>query len=182
MFPAHGGVLEHLIYLFYSYIFLTLLLSSFWTSRGHICRPFSSGFLPLTFIAHRVQQSHCSSIFHRVLLIHAVALSASQIVHKKKSRRIYTSMHFSGLEPTKLTYTRLEDNLIRHRGDRLIRLHESTYIQCSMWVSRCYRSWPRAGYDHTQPCMKMLPVLPDRKVTGMSYRIIRALSGRCTCS
>ena len=29
-------------------------------------------------------------------------------------------MHSAGLELTKLTYTRLEDNLIRHRGDRLL--------------------------------------------------------------
>ena len=29
-------------------------------------------------------------------------------------------MHSAGLALTKLTYTRLEDNLIRHRGDRLI--------------------------------------------------------------
>ena len=42
-------------------------------------------FLPSIFIAHRVQQSHCSSIFHRVLLTHALALTASQFVHKKKS-------------------------------------------------------------------------------------------------
>ena len=28
-------------------------------------------------------------------------------------------MHSAGLELTKLTYTRLEDNLMRHRGDRL---------------------------------------------------------------
>ena len=28
-------------------------------------------------------------------------------------------MHSAGLELTKLTYTRLEDNLIRHRGDRI---------------------------------------------------------------
>ena len=27
-------------------------------------------------------------------------------------------MHSVGLELTKLTYTRLEDNLLRHRGDR----------------------------------------------------------------
>ena len=47
-------------------------------------------FLPSIFIAQRVQQSHCSSIFHRVLLTHALALSASQIVRKKKSPRIYT--------------------------------------------------------------------------------------------
>ena len=29
-------------------------------------------------------------------------------------------MHSAGLELTKLTYTRLEDNLIRHPGDRLL--------------------------------------------------------------
>ena len=29
-------------------------------------------------------------------------------------------MHSAGLELTKMTHTRLEDNLIRHRGDRLI--------------------------------------------------------------
>ena len=75
-------------------------------------------FLLSNLIAHRVQQSHCSSIFHRVLLTHALALSASQLVHKKKSTRIYTSMHSGGFELTKLTCTRLEDNLIRHRGDR----------------------------------------------------------------
>ena len=68
----------------------------------------------------RVQQSHCSSIFHRVLLTHALALSASQFVHKKKSPRIYSSMHSAGLELTKLTYTRLEDKLTRRRGDRLV--------------------------------------------------------------
>ena len=73
----------------------------------------------LILTAHRVQQSHCPSIFHRVLLTHALALSASQFVHKKKSRRIYTSMHSAGFELTKLTYARLEDILIRHRGDRL---------------------------------------------------------------
>ena len=77
-------------------------------------------FLPSIFIAHRVQQSHCSSIVHRMLLTHALALSPSQFVHKKKFQRIYTSMHSAGLELTKLTYSRLEDNLIRHRGDRSI--------------------------------------------------------------
>ena len=75
-------------------------------------------FLPSIFITHRVQQSHCASIFHRVLLTHAVALYASQFVRKKKSPRIYTNMHSGGFEVTKLTYTRLEDNLIRHRRDR----------------------------------------------------------------
>ena len=39
-------------------------------------------------------------------------------------------MHSAGLELTKLTYTRLEDNLIRHRGDVLLLLGYTyvTYI------------------------------------------------------
>ena len=32
-------------------------------------------------------------------------------------------MHSAGLELTKLTYTMLEDNLIRHRGDRIRIFH-----------------------------------------------------------
>ena len=77
--------------------------------------PSPSRFVPSIFIAHRVQQSHCSSIFHRVLLTHALALFASKFMHKKKSQLIYTSMHSAGLERTKLAYTRLEKNLIRRR-------------------------------------------------------------------
>ena len=65
-------------------------------------------------IAHRVEQSHSSSISHRVFLTHASGLSSGQFVHKKKNPRINTSMHSGGFELTKLTYTRLEDNLIRH--------------------------------------------------------------------
>ena len=53
-------------------------------------------FLPSIFITHRVQQSHCSSNFHRVLLTHALALSASRFVRKKKYPRIYTSMYALG--------------------------------------------------------------------------------------
>ena len=80
--------------------------------------PSPSRFLPSFGIAHRVQQSHCSSICHRVLPTHALALSARQFVPKKKSTRIPTNIHSAGLELTKLTYTRLEDNLVRHGGDR----------------------------------------------------------------
>ena len=79
--------------------------------------PSSPRFLPSIFIAHRVQLSHCSSIFHRVLLTHAHAFCAGKFVHNKKSPRMYTSMHSSGLEHTKLTYTRLEDNVILNQGD-----------------------------------------------------------------
>ena len=54
--------------IFFFFSFLTLLLPSFCTSRGHMCRPFSPpGSCLQFFIAHRVQQSHCSSIFHRVI-------------------------------------------------------------------------------------------------------------------
>ena len=72
--------------------------------------------LPSTYIVHRVQQSYYSLIFYRMLITHALALSASQFVHKKKSQHIYTSMHSAGLELTKLTSTRLKGYLTRHRG------------------------------------------------------------------
>ena len=83
--------------------------------------PFFPLVLAFNFFADRVQQSHCSSIFHGALLTHALlALSASQLVHKKKSSRINTSMHSGGFKLTKLAYSRFKDNLIRHRGDRSI--------------------------------------------------------------
>ena len=52
--------------------------------------PSSPRFLPSLFIEHRVQQSHCSSIFHRVLLTHALVFSASQFLYYIKSR--YTGL------------------------------------------------------------------------------------------
>ena len=118
----HSGGFE-LTKLTYFYLFYFFLFTHFYfPASGQAVVtgvvPSPPRFLPSVFIAHRVQQSHYSSTFHRVLLTHALALSASQFVHKKKSQRIYTSMHSAGLGLTKLTYTRLEDNLIRHRGDR----------------------------------------------------------------
>ena len=106
--------------LHFFFFFCTLVLSSLWTSRGHRCRPLPPVLAFNCYRAYRVQQSHCSSNFHRALLTYALALSASQFVHKKSYLRIYTSMHSGGFELTKLTHTRLEDNLIRHRGDRYI--------------------------------------------------------------
>ena len=53
-----------------------------------------------------------------MLLTHALAFSASQFGRKKKFPRIYTSVHSGEFELTKLTYTRLEENLLRHRGDQ----------------------------------------------------------------
>ena len=105
-------------FFFLYHTFTFKLLNKPWSQMSSLFSPWRC--LPSIFIAHRVQQSHCSSIFHRVLLTHALALSTSQFVHKKKSQRMYTSMHSAGLELTKLTCTRPEDNLIRHRGDRLV--------------------------------------------------------------
>ena len=105
------------LFFFFSHTSTFQLLDKPWLQVSSILPP---QFLPSFVFAHRVQHSHCSSISHRVLLTHALALSASQYVHKKKFQRIYTSMHSAGLELPQLTYTRLEDNLIRHRGDRLL--------------------------------------------------------------
>ena len=107
---SSGGVLACFflfVYLFFTHIYFPASGQAVVT--GVVRSPLR--FLPSIFIAHRVQQSHCSSIFHRVFLTHALALSASQFVREKKSPRIYTSVHLGGFELTKLTYTRLEDSL-----------------------------------------------------------------------
>ena len=76
-------------------------------------------FLPSIFIAHRVQQSHCSSYFSS-----SVANSRSRAFRKSicAQEQVPTNFYEYALGGartlTKLTYTRLEDNLIRHRGDR----------------------------------------------------------------
>ena len=113
---------SHLVYTFQ-------LLDKPWSQ---VTTYFPPRFLPSTFIAHKVQQSHCSSIFHRVWLTHALAHSTSQFVHKKKSQRTYTSMHSAWFELRKLTYmvyTRIEDNMIRHRGDRIFLETLSRYVE-----------------------------------------------------
>ena len=53
--------------------------------------------------SHGVLLNSCSRAFRK-----------SPSALEKKSPRIYASMHSGGFELTKLTYTRLEDNLIRH--------------------------------------------------------------------
>ena len=119
-YATQSALTEYLVYIyFFSSSRIYFPVSGQAVVTGVVPSP--PRFLPSTFIAHRVQQSHCSSIFHRVLLTHALALSASQFVHKKKSPRFYSSMHSGGFKLTKPTYryTRLKDNLIRHRGNRL---------------------------------------------------------------
>ena len=51
-----------------------------------------------------------------MLLPHALALSASQFVHKKKSLRMYASVRSGGLELTPFSYSRHEDNLLHTTG------------------------------------------------------------------
>ena len=55
-----------------------------------------------------------------MLLTHSLAFSASQFEHKKKFPTNFCEYALDGV-----TYTRLEDNLIRHRGDR--QREEHTY-------------------------------------------------------
>ena len=104
------------IFFFSPHTFTSQLLDKPWSQVSSLLPPNSC----LLFLSHIIRFSNPTArrFFHRVLLLtHALALSAIRFVHKKKSQRIYTSMHSAGLELTKLTYTRLEDNLIRHRGD-----------------------------------------------------------------
>ena len=43
-------------------------------------------------------------------------------------------MHSAGLELTKLTSTRLEDNLIRHRGDRTLEFVVGFIVMVLPWA------------------------------------------------
>ena len=52
---------------FFFYFFHTLLLPSFWTSRGHRCRRFSPHGSCPKFLSCIGFSNYCSSIFHRVL-------------------------------------------------------------------------------------------------------------------
>ena len=57
------------------------------TSRDHRCRPLPPVIAFISFL--RIRSSTLwSLIFHRVLLTHALALSASQLVHKKSPTKI----------------------------------------------------------------------------------------------
>ena len=116
---THSGAPTSLVFFFSFFFFLhtsTLqVLDKPWSQVSPLPPPGSC----LQFLS-RIGFSNPTArrYFIEWFLTRAPALSASQFVHKKKSPRIYTSMHSEGLELAKLTYTRLEDNLIRHRGDR----------------------------------------------------------------
>ena len=99
-----GGLCVVVAFFFFSFFFsshtLTFqLLDKQAVVTGVVPSP-PPRFLTSIFIAriHRFQQSYCSSIFHRVLLLltRALALSASQFVRKKKSLRMCTGLHAVG--------------------------------------------------------------------------------------
>ena len=105
----------------FTYIYIYIIFSRFYfpaSGRAVVTGvvpappPLPPVFLPSIFIAHRVQQSHRPSTFHRALLTHALALSASRFVHEKKNPHECTRVHYSaGLELTKPTCARLEDTV-----------------------------------------------------------------------
>ena len=96
----------------------THLLSSFWTSRGHRCRPF---YPPLRFLRHSIFIEHQDSAIPLLVdFPSSVANSRSRAFRKSISAREKVPTNLYGcalgkLELTKLTYyTRLKDNPIRH--------------------------------------------------------------------
>ena len=82
------------------YCFLIFFLSSFGTSCGHRCRPFSPLlWLPLIRIYNREYGSAIPllvDLSFRLSLTHTLALSASQLVHTKQSPRVYAIVHSRG--------------------------------------------------------------------------------------
>ena len=84
-------------------------------SRGHRCRPFFPPGSCLQFLS-RIGFSNppARRISSNVANSRSRAFPQINFVHKKKPLRIYASMHSGGLELTRLTYTRLEDNLTRY--------------------------------------------------------------------
>ena len=80
---------SELIYILYTwYVFIFIFFTHFYFAASG--QAVATGVVPspvrfLLFIAHRVQRSHCSSIFHRVLLTHALAFRKSILCTRKRS-------------------------------------------------------------------------------------------------
>ena len=99
--------------------FLFLYTSTFFPASGQAV---VTGVVPsprflLTFNFYRAyigfsNQSHCSSIFHRVLLTHALAFSASQFVHKHARKKLPTNVYEYALGGIRTH----ETNLYQARG------------------------------------------------------------------
>ena len=106
------------------------------------------------YIAHRVQQSHCSSNFHRVLLTHALALSASQ---KCAQEKVPTDLYKYALGKTRTH----ETDLYQARGQP----DTPTGRPAILWprvVLLCRRDVvaPRGALFSTRPCVTRLWMMP----------------------
>ena len=76
--------------MFINLCFISLLVSSSWTSRGQRCSTIPPTVSAFIFIAQRVQ---CSSTIHRTLLTHNLALFAGQVFTQE---RVYEQEHTLG--------------------------------------------------------------------------------------
>ena len=103
-----------------TFFFLTLLLSSFWTSRGHRCRPFFPPVLAFNFLSRIGFSNPTASRFSS-----SVANSRSRAFRKSicAQEKVPTNLYEYALcgartHETDLCCTRLQYNVVRHRGDR----------------------------------------------------------------
>ena len=119
--------------------------------------PFPPRFLSSILIPHRVQQSHCSSVFHRVLQTQALALFPSQLVHKKKFSGVYTSMHeFIGVCTIFYEYARggaRTHETVLHQGreypDMLPGRPDGVTTTIDCWYSSCTQNFQATNINET---------------------------------
>ena len=112
------SILYNIYLVLYTRYIVSLLLSSFWTSCGLRCHLFSPPVRAFSFNRAKGSAFPLLVDFHRMNVANSrFRAFRESICTQEKSLRIYTSVHSGGLELTKLTYCRHEDNLLRHRGD-----------------------------------------------------------------
>ena len=108
----------------YKYIYIYFFTNIYFPPSGQAVVtgvvPFSPPGSCLQFcIAHRVLANPLLVVLHRVLLTQTLSrFPRVNWCTRKSPHDFFTSMHSGGLELTKVTCTKLEDNLIRRRGDR----------------------------------------------------------------
>ena len=125
-------------YIFFLFLFHTPTLQFLDKQSVTGVVPSSPRFLPSVFIVHRVQQSHCSSIFSSsVANSRCRAFRKSICAREKVPTRSYEYALGGIRTHDKLTHTRLEDDLIRHRGDRLDVRWRRRIAAGSWWWGNC---------------------------------------------
>ena len=99
-------------FLVYRFFFLhTHLFSSFWTSRGHRCRPFPPPGSCLQFVSRIGFSNPTACRFFIECYSRSRAFRKSICAQEKVPSNLY-EYALGGFELTKLTYIRLKDNLI----------------------------------------------------------------------